>query len=245
MLKKISIKFLTVILILFTFAGCTQTKMTSEQSIAVQEARNYIKKYNYSKTRYVKYIEDNFNEKKYSMDDLYWALDYLENRNKFIWNESAYDAVVHEIRMSEKTNTDYYSRITLTNTMEKIFGFTSSEIEYALDKAEKNGVADWKKFAVRAGQEYLIDNDGVSRKKLIKGLQNDEMYRFTKEESEYAVDYLSKVNLVDWHEQVVEYAYFLLDLWDIDKMELEETFFINSGFTDEEIQYALKVIHKN
>ena len=237
MLKKIWICSLLCCL----FTGCAKTNMTSAQSEAVEEADRLVNEFHFSKAWYLEDMADEMDEKEYDAKDLEWALNYLEDEKKIQWQEVAYQAAIEEIDSAVQSGTDFYSRKTLKDYLVDILLFTSEEADYALDKGEKKGTLEWNRYTVTAGKMHVSDFN-ISKAMLIQDLQDPDLYAFTKEQAEFAADYLTEKEWVDWNQEAVDYGMDGMRAYDNDKEAVEEIWFLPSGFTEEQIAYAMKYL---
>lgn len=142
-------------------------------------------------------------------------------------------------------NVTPFSKEGLINQLSSAYGdgYPAEDARFAVEYLEENGEIDWNEQAKASAQNY-ISMSPFSRTGLISQLSSAYGDQFTKEQAEYAVDYLEKNNLVDWNEQAAKSAKNYMELGSFSRAGLKEqlTSSYGDGFTAEQAEYALSVV---
>lgn len=84
-------------------------------------------------------------------------------------------------------------------------GYSLEDATMAVNVIEANGEVDWNEQAVMAALNYA-ESMNYSEKTVLEELKSDMAGQFTKEQAEYAINYINENKLVDWDEIAFEAA---------------------------------------
>ncbi|WP_022761250.1 Ltp family lipoprotein [Butyrivibrio sp. AD3002] len=135
-----------------------------------------------------------------------------------------------------------YSREHLIEELQdKYYGFSETEATVAVDYLEAEGLVDWNDEAVRWA-EILLDGAAYSKDGLMEDLSEGYM-AFTKEQAEYAMNYIETNKKADWYAEAKEEAELYVGLFDdVTHDDLVKFLVDGYSFTQKQAEYAAKSV---
>ncbi|WP_026510294.1 Ltp family lipoprotein [Butyrivibrio sp. LC3010] len=146
-------------------------------------------------------------------------------------------------RASQLLTSIPYSKTELIETMqEEYYGFSESEATAAVEYMENAGLVNFKEEAARWAKT-LAEDTSFSRAELLRMLSGEYSSHYTREEAEYAVNYIEQNNLVDWNEMAKKEAELYLSLSSkYTREELINQLVVGNEFTQSEAEYAANAL---